>query len=248
MTINDLYFELNKRIPASLSCDWDNDGIMCMSEPERQVKRVLLTLDVTEQAVKRAVDLGFDLIISHHPLIFHPLKSITDGRLISLIKNGVGAFAFHTRLDIATGGVNNALAELLKLKNVRRFGEDGLGAIGELEEETADTELGKYIKNALNSDSVKGIFTGRTVKVVAVLGGAGGDYVCQAYEAGADFYLSGEIGYNKMLDQAATGMSICAAGHYFTEQPVLTKLEEMIKNIDKDIEVEIFQCNEIKEI
>lgn len=248
MTINDLYFELDKRIPASLSCEWDNDGIMCMSEPHRQVKRVLLTLDITEKAVKKAVASGFDLIISHHPLIFHPLKCITDPRLISLVKNGIGALSFHTRLDIVDGGVNSALAEILKLKDVRRFGDDGLGVIGVLETEMTDIELGKYIKNALASDSVKGIFTGRTAKTVAVVGGAGGDYACQAYEVGADFYLSGEIGYNKMIDQAMTDMSVCTAGHYFTEQPVLTKLEEMIKGIDKDIEVEIFQCNEIKEI
>ena len=111
MNVAELYEYLNERIPASLSCEWDNDGLMCCPDPDKEVSRVLITLDVTDDAVSAAISGGYDLIVSHHPLVFRPLKSvtpydITSARVIELIKSDVSVMSFHTRLDAVDGGAD----------------------------------------------------------------------------------------------------------------------------------------------
>jgi dinuclear metal center YbgI/SA1388 family protein len=246
MTLNDLYEKLSVVIPKELSCSWDNDGIMCLPDGNRNVKKVLLTLDVTEAAVDHAVNNNYDLIVSHHPLIFKPIKSVRDGRMIKLIKNNVAVFSFHTRLDRVDGGVNTALAKMLGLNDLTRFGEDDLGVIGTLENAVTDREFALYVKEKLGAHHVEGIFFDRICKRIALVGGDGDDYIEAAKEAGADMYISGSLGYNDMTDAYAYGISVLSAGHFHTENPVLSALKEMIKDIDPTIDLEIFDCNVIE--
>ncbi|MEE1115696.1 MAG: Nif3-like dinuclear metal center hexameric protein, partial [Clostridia bacterium] len=126
MTVKELYKFLDSRIPSALSCEWDNDGLMCCTEPNRAVKKVLVALDITDDVIDRAIEGGYDVIVSHHPLIFHPIKNITAGesvpnRLIKLVKSGISAMSFHTRLDSLDGGVNDELAKCLGLNNIKPF-------------------------------------------------------------------------------------------------------------------------------
>ena len=121
MTVNELSRYLNEKIPRELSCSWDNDGLMCCSDGEREVKKALFCMDVTPEAIDHAIDGGFDVIISHHPLIFRGVKTLSGdygipARLIKLIKNDISVMSFHTRFDAVDGGVNDALAELLNLR------------------------------------------------------------------------------------------------------------------------------------
>ena len=127
---------------------------MVMPDGDKKVKRVLLTLDVTEDAVEYAINHGFDLIISHHPLIFKPIRSVSDGRLVKLIRSDIAVFSFHTRLDRVDGGVNTVLAQVLGLNGLRRFGEDDLGVIGELDKEITESELINRVKTVLSAPSV----------------------------------------------------------------------------------------------
>lgn len=248
MKANELYPILNSVISTSLSCQWDNDGIMCMSEPNREVKKVLLTLDITYESVKYAADNGFDTVISHHPIIYHPLKGINDIRFTALIKNDINAFSFHTRLDKHENGVNTALAEILGLKNLRKFGYEEMAVMGELESPMTDSDFAVMAKRKLKSSHCEGILSGRICKKVAVLGGSGDDLIKEAKENGADLYLSGELGYNDMTDASLLDISVLALGHYYTENPVLDKLDKIIKEIDNNIQTEIFECNLIKTI
>ena len=101
MTLKELYDYLEEKMPPSLREDWDNDGMMCCPDTKAEVKRVLVSLDVTEEIVDYAIDRGFDLIISHHPLIFKPISSVTDSgnvsrKIIKLIESGVSVFSFHS--------------------------------------------------------------------------------------------------------------------------------------------------------
>lgn len=246
MKVSELYDRLCGLIPKDLSCDWDNDGIMVMPDGEKEVKRVLLTLDVTENAVIYAEENGFDLIVSHHPLIFKPINGVTDIRIIRAVRSGISVFSFHTRLDRVEGGVNTELGRLLGLHGTRRFGEDDLGVIGELDVPVSDYELAERIKDILGSPMLRCSLSGRSVKTVAVVGGDGDDYILSAYESGAEMYLSGTLGYNDMTDAAALDISLASAGHFYTEQPVLRPLSEMIKSISSDIYCEIFDCNVIE--
>lgn len=249
----ELYNFLNNAIPSSLSCEWDNDGAMCCPDKEKEVRRALITLDITAEAVEYAKDGGFDVIISHHPLIFKGLKSITpevcvSARVIALIKSGISAMSFHTRLDALSGGVNDTLAERLGVLNAVPFGSDGesIGRVGELSEPMELSDFARLVKEALGAPAVLCANAGQKVKRVALLGGEGGDDIAAANASGADTYVSGRLGYHAMTDAPECGMNLIEAGHFYTEFPVCEKLRELVKQADADIECEIFFSNKIE--
>jgi len=245
MTVAKLYERLEELLPRSLSCEWDNDGLMCCPDPDAEVKRVLFTLDVTAQAVDYAVAGGFDLILSHHPMIFRPLTGITDPRFIKLIQNGVSVMSFHTRLDAKEGGVNHVLAELLGLEDVVRLGEGGVGVVGNLPRAMKPDAFAALVKRALKSPKLEVVLTDRPCQRVAVVGGDGKDFLGDAAAIGADTYLTGSLSYNSMTDGEAFGMTLIAAGHYETENPVLPRLVEWVNEITGGVAYEIFACNRI---
>jgi len=154
MTVKKLYDKLTERIPEELRCDWDNDGIMCCSDFSAEVNSILIALDVTEEIVDYAISRNFDLIISHHPLIFKPVDRLTEEnhtsrKIVKLISNNVSVFSFHTRADKVKGGVNDLLCEAIGLVDVIPFGEDGLGRIGNLPEECELDEFLEYSRNII---------------------------------------------------------------------------------------------------
>ena len=251
MTVKQLYDALDKRIPKDLSCEWDNDGLMCCPDLHRQVRRVLITLDVTADAVTEAVRGEYDVILSHHPLIFKGVKRINgediiSDKLITLIKNGISVFSFHTRLDSVGGGVNDCLAALLELSDVQAFGEGGIGRIGVLPQKTDAESLARRVKELLGCEGVVLSDAGLECHRVAVLGGSGGDEIAAAILAGADTYLSGEFKYHSLTDAPEMNINLIEAGHFYTENPVLTPLAEMISDEDENIEYTLYYSNKIR--
>lgn len=251
MTLKELYDYLEEKMPPSLREDWDNDGMMCCPDTKAEVKRVLVSLDVTEEIVDYAIDRGFDLIISHHPLIFRPISSVTDSgnvsrKVIKLIESGVSVFSFHSRADKAVGGVNDILCDLLGIFNAETFGEGALGRVGEIDEEIALEDFVYRVKQTLGSDMVRYSDGLNPVRRVAVVGGDGKDFVKSAIDAGADTYLSGRISYNMMVEAAEMGINLVEAGHYFTEQPVTDFFQELLIDFDPEMYVEIAVSNCIK--
>lgn len=250
MTIKKLYEKLSKLYPENLRCEWDNDGIMCTDNLDKEVKKVLIALDVTMKAIDYAKDNGFDLIISHHPLVFTSQKSLTpdryvQGKLIKLIKHSVSVFSFHTRLDAATGGVNDVLCKALNIKNTQVDEFDTIGRIGYLEDALDLATFAKYVKVKLNTPMV--LYNGgSTVKKVYIVGGDGKDLIQRAISLGADTLLTGRASYNTMIDAADMGLNIVESGHFFTENPVCEKIKSDILEIDDTIDVELFNSYEIK--
>lgn len=250
MTVRELYSILNERISPALSCPWDNDGLMCCPDGNREVKRILITLDVTGRAIDYAATGGFDLIISHHPFIFKGLKALNDSSQIAegamrLIRNGISVFSFHTRLDAVEGGVNDTLCALLGLSEVEIFGEEGIGRVGTLAEEMPLVALCDRIKEITGAPFLLAADGGVPCRKVAVLGGEGGDDIELARTAGADTYISGRLGYHNMVDGADGGMNLIEAGHFYTEFPVCFTLEKILKDICPEAESEIFYSNRI---
>ena len=252
MTVKELYRFLNEKIPSSLSCEWDNDGLMCCPDSEREVKRVLITLDITAEAVQRAIDTSCDLIISHHPLIFKGLKSVNEEsfvatKVIALIKSDISAFSFHTRLDALMGGVNDVLAKRLGINDPIPFGNDGeaIGRIGILSQPMSLSDFADHVKAALGAPAVLCADAGRTVCRVALLGGEGDDDIAAAKAAGADTYVSGRLGYHAMTDAPECGMNLIEAGHFYTEFPVCEKLEALVAEADPTVECTVFFSNKI---
>ena len=137
MTVRELYMALDKMIPASLSCEWDNDGLMCCPDSSREASRVLIALDPTIETVKQAIEGKYDAIITHHPLIFKGIKAIDDAnmqtlKLMCLLEADIAVMSFHTRLDALEGGVNDSFASLLGLSAVEPL-EHGGEKIGRID-------------------------------------------------------------------------------------------------------------------
>ena len=251
MTVKELYERLSERIPEELREPWDNDGLMCSSDDSQEVKRALITLDVTEDIVDYAISHDIDLIVSHHPLIFKPLKSVTEDshvsrKVIKLIKNDISVMSFHTRADKVEGGVNDTLADILGIKDARPFGEGFLGRIGMLEEELTMEDFSYLLKGLLDCDGVKISDACIPVQRVAVVGGDGKSYVEEALRIGADTFVSGRIGYNVMAEAGEMGINLIEAGHFFTEQPVTQFFQTLLHRLDPDMYVEIIDSNVIK--
>ncbi len=234
-TVSELSQYLNLCLPASLSCDWDNDGLMVCPDPDRKVNRILFALDITPAVVDYAKEIGADLIVSHHPLIFSGIRRMdglsgTSRKVMTLIQRGIAAMSFHTRLDAADGGINDILANLFSLSDVEKFGAEGdeSARIGTLPETMKFEDFCDLVKKTLNAPAVCGAKGNETVSRLAVLGGSGKDYIRAAQKMGADTFLTGEVNYNYLLEAAENGLSVITAGHYHTEAPFFTYFEKVL--------------------
>lgn len=237
MTVKEFYEYLNRELPIEWACEGDFDGMSCCPNSDVEIERVLIALDATEAVVDEAIEEGCQVILTHHPMLFGGITEVCDGefrsnKLIKLIKNDIAVMSFHTRLDAAEGGVNDILAALLGLKNVVRFGEKGLGRIGELDVPVSAEELAVTVKNTLGAPYVEYSDANRPIKRVAVVGGAASSMVAEALAEGADAFVSGEIKHNFMTDAPDTGMTLIAAGHFYTENPVCARLFELTAAVD----------------
>lgn len=223
-----------------------------MGGSNRVVKKILLTLDVTPDSVKYAENFGAELIVSHHPVIFDPLKKIhEESPIYSLIQSNIAVISAHTNLDKAEGGVNDALARKLGLENIciveSSDPEDsGLARIGTVS--ITDIEMfARHVKSSLNSDYVE--FSGNSpVCKVCVVGGAGGSFLLDAKNAGADTFVTGEVKYSHFVSALENGMNLIVAGHYFTENIVLEPLKDYILSTLNDVTVEIFNSKFTRKI
>lgn len=251
MTVKQFYEHIADRVSPTLSCEWDNDGLMLSPDEGREVRRILCTLDVTEEAIDYAEKNGFDLIISHHPLIFRPLRSLTPEHHIArkalrLLAAGISVISLHTRADAVLDGVNDRLAELLGLTGVSLF-EAGemIGRIGTLPEPVSLVEFAESVKETLGAPAVLCVDTGLPVRRVAVCGGDGKDFVAAALAAGADTYVSGRIGYNVMTEAPEMGLNMIEAGHYYTETHITAFFVDLANDILPTAVTEKFDSNVI---
>ena len=253
MNAKELYQRFEEAIPSSLRESWDNDGIMCCADGASEIYRVLVALDVTEEIVDYAIERGFDLIVSHHPLIFRPISSLDEEnhiarKLIKLVCSGISVFSFHTRADKLLGGVNDRLAEILGMQDVMPFGEGDLGRVGTIEEPMELQDFAYRVKQLCGSDAVRYADGYSDVYRVALVGGDGKGYVKSAIDAGADTYISGRIGYNVMEEAAEMGINLIEAGHYYTEQHICEFFRELLVDFDPNLYVEISDSNMIRTI
>jgi len=240
MILQELNQILEETFPKQYACDWDNDGLMCAAKMDAPIKKVLCTLDVTVEALQYAFNNGFDTVISHHPLIFRPLGAVTPDynhvtqKVLYALQHNINVFSYHTRFDAMPGGINDLLANKLGLCNIRSFGdgESDMGRIGELAEEMSVADFCKFVKNTLGCDSLSYSMAAKDmVKTVAVLGGAGKDFIDAAKAAGADVLVSGELGYNNMAEAAERGIALVEAGHFFTEDVACKYFAELLDSL-----------------
>ncbi len=251
MRARKFYQALEQRIPAELSCAWDHDGIACLPNPDTEIRTVLVTLDITDAAIDTALSVGAQVILSHHPLLFHPLDALdadnaTAHKLLRLVRADLAAFSFHTRLDALPGGVNDTLAAALGVSDCLPFGENAMGRIGNLPQKEPFSCFLQRVQDALGVPSVAYLQEKAEVQRIALLGGSGKDFLKDALHMGADVFLTGELGHHAFTDAIGGNLNLVEAGHFYTEQPVCEMLLSLIHAIDDTIQVQIHRQYAVK--
>lgn len=227
-TVNEIYKIINEFAPFSEQCEWDNSGLLVGGD--KKVEKVAVVLDITPKAVEQAHSLGADLIVSHHPVIFSPVKSFFRGSVpYMLAEYGIAAICAHTSLDKAQGGVNDALAAALGFNAVPMFsqGDEVMLRVAEIDEVSGEA-LAAYVAERLGT-TVSLVDTGKRIKRVALCGGAGGDFIQPVISAGCDAYITGEVKHNHYLEARQGGLTLIEAGHFETENPVTNVLADLIR-------------------
>lgn len=255
-TVKEVYQALDRFAPFGTQMGFDNAGFL-VGRGETTVRRALVSLDITLPVIREAKALDAQLVVSHHPVIFDPVKAIVDGdpvgdKLLELIENGISAICAHTNLDLAVGGVNDALAEALGLNEVQVFlpeGTDdqgrpfGLGRIGFTDRAYTPEEYGERVKTALGSGGVRLVEGKRPVHRVAVGGGACGGNMRDAWEKGCDAFVTSDVKYDVFLDAKALGITLIDAGHFPTENVVLPVLRKVLTDAFPGMEVCVSQVH-----
>ena len=231
MTVSSILEHLQHFAPQELAQDWDNVGLL-IGDESRRVSSVLISLDATCNAVEYAIDRGHDLILSHHPLIFRPLKSITNPVILRMIEAQIALISMHTNFDAVPGGVNHALAEELDLEVQRHLGDidaKDIGLICSYKSPKSLKEIAELVKGKLSAERIKlwtaGMDQDQEIRRIAICGGAGASALTLA-EKHADLLITGDISYHSFLDSK---IPIIDAGHFCTEYPALGKLQESLQ-------------------
>ena len=229
---------IEKEYPQSYKEEWDNVGIL-LGRLDKEVKKVLLTLDVTSDTVREATEQKCDMIVSHHPILFKAIRRLTDetpeGKMyLDLIKNDITVFAAHTNLDEAPGGLSDILAEMFSLKNTEvvlktEYDGVGLGRVGDIEETTA-IDFSKKAKDILKTSVRLSGDENKIVRKVAVASGASDDIIAAATKMGADLILTGDLKYHRAQDAVSIGAVVVDAGHYPTEIMCMDIFERLLEN------------------
>lgn len=226
--------------PVSYAEEWDNVGLL-LGRKDKTVHKVMLAVDATDDVVQQAVLQGADMLITHHPLLFSAVKRITEDdfigrRLIHLIKNDICYYAMHTNFDVM--GMADAAADMLQLHSPEvlevTFEDDvakeGIGRIGRLPHEMSLKECAQYCKTVFGLDSVR-IYGDEDapVETVAIVPGAGDDYIKNALSMQADVFITGDIGHHDGLDAMEQGLAVIDASHYGIEKLFVPYMAEVME-------------------
>lgn len=228
ISVNDVYSFIDSFAPFSKQFEWDNAGLL-IGDSSAQVTKIAFALDATSQVIEDAARQGCNLLVTHHPVIFNPLSKIGFSSPAAVaVRNGVAVISAHTNLDVAPDGVNAALAEKLGLRDVTAcLDGENIIWLGKVDAVSAP-DFANKIKAALGG-GVSYSDCGKMIEKVAVCGGAAGEYVYPIAAAGADAFVTGEVHHHEFLDSVPLGISVFAAGHYETENPVIPVLEKKIR-------------------
>ena len=207
---------------------FDNSGFLFGRETA-SVAKALLALDVTSAVVDEAIEQGVELIISHHPLIFSPLKSVTDEKLLRLAQHQIGVISMHTNLDIAQGGVNDVMMAALGAQVQGGLDEYGCGRVVKLEKAMPMEEFLPFCKAVLKTAGLRYYDSGRQVSQLAVMGGSGGDSLETAYRLGCDTYLTADIKYHQFLEAQELGINLIDGDHFCTENLIIPVLAQRLQ-------------------
>ena len=255
-TVEQIIDIMDQLVPPSLAEEWDNVGLQ-IGNPQLPVRRIWIALDPGPEVIEAACKNKIDLLITHHPLIYKPLKSIDfttpGGSTIQMAaQHQLAIFSAHTNFDIVSDGVNDILAQRLGLKNLQILqpvkvnasalndmdaagnGEAayGIGRIGELDKTSSLKSLVSQVKKKLKLDFVKvaGDLNMKVVRV-AICSGSGSSLMPAFLSSKADVYISGDIHYHNARDAACNQRAIIDIGHFASEHLLVEVLADRLDRL-----------------
>lgn len=247
MITKDIINFLEEKYPRSNAEEWDNVGLL-VGNNKKDVKKIQLSIDATEKAVDYAAQNNVDMIVTHHPLIFKPLKSIVmselSGRkIIKLIENGLNLYSIHTNLDSSKDGLNDYILELLEVKKYKIIDINandetaGIGRMYTLEEKITILEYADFIKTKMKIKNVRVISNDlkSKVKKIALINGSGMSYWRKVKSLGADLFITGDISYHDALDAKESGLHLIDIGHFESENCFSELLKKNLEEIGLEV-------------
>ncbi|MGW8114668.1 Nif3-like dinuclear metal center hexameric protein [Caproicibacterium sp. NSD3] len=229
----DVYQYIDSFAPFNHAMDFDNPGLL-VGDGSEKVSTAILALDITPGVIEEAKQKGAQLIISHHPVIFTPLKKLIPGTApYELVRNGIAAICAHTNLDMAHGGVNDCLADRLELTNIRTLKEYAPGfreaLMGDLKIPMAPFEFAKFVKESLHADGLRYTKGDKLIHTVGLCSGGGIDLLETAMQMGCDAFVTGESKHNFLVEANSYHYTLIDAGHFFTEDVVIEPLRKKLE-------------------
>lgn len=228
--------KIEERYPKIYACDWDNVGLLS-GDREQKVETMYIALDATDKVIEEALKVEADLLLTHHPMIFGSIKSVTTDdyvgeRLIRLIRGDVSYYAMHTNYDVM--GMAELAASYLELQNTfvleEVFDGEGIGRVGRLPAAMTLKECAKLVKERFHLPNVK-VFgdLNKIVRIAALSPGAGKSMAKTALLSGADVLITGDIDHHTGIDMDDCGMAIIDAGHYGIEHIFIADMQDFLK-------------------
>ena len=218
--------------PPELAESWDNSGWQVFFGNDNTTK-VLICLSVTDEVINQAVELGCNLIVSHHPVIFKPIKVIKDSKLIKAVQRGIQIYSLHTNCDKTNNGTSDLIAQKLNLKKTAVLND--FVRVGLAPHEMGLGELISYVKLAFNVERVKLINNANKtrIKTIAVCAGAGADFIQEVEKYNIDAYITSEVKYHDALDSRRA--AVLDIGHFESEKPFVEEIKYLLESSKKRI-------------
>ncbi len=252
MTVSNIYDEINKIAPFSYAENGDNVGLL-IGSVDSDVKKVLLALDITREVAVEAIENGYDLIISHHPVIFKKLARLDDKNVaVMLSKHNISAICAHTNFDIADGGINDILVKMfpveekvdvLEVISEQNGKKVGIGRICNLQEEMSAERLAETTKNTLKTKVLRYNKPKKSLKKIAISCGYGGSRIYSAIEKGIDAIICGDVHHEHFIDAQNADVCVIDAGHFYTENVLVNYLKCVLGEKFSELVVDIARNN-----
>lgn len=246
--IDEIISTIEEHAPLSIQESWDNSGLQ-VGDIYGSVRKVLIAMDITDKCIEYAIENNYELIITHHPFIFTGVKSIDYNKykgkvILDLIQHGISVYSAHTNLDKAEDGTNNVLAEILQLENVENLMDDELnniGVYGTFPGESLENLIGILKDELVPSEYIR--YYGKWNEVVfrvALLGGSGASEIEWALHRECEVFITSDVKYHDGQMAYENDLTLIDIGHFYSEFPVLSQLQHILKTRFKEIDIDIF--------
>lgn len=232
-TVKDIYNFLDSFAPFNTQAEWDNSGLLVGNE-NSVVNKIIFALDVTSDVIEQAKNIGADLIVTHHPVIFKPVSNVLNDSLIyKIIENNMSIICAHTNYDKAIDGVNDILCYTVNADKIEKIDDTFLNIATFKNTYSAD-EFAKHLKDKLNG-AVRYNNLNKNICKIAVCSGSGSDYLSLAKELSCDALLTGDASHHSFLDANEMGIVLFACGHFETE---MIAIKPLLERIEKEFNIE----------